>query len=163
MVASSSNGPSSSKSWWEDYEEEYGYGDQGSGEPSSSAGFQGIEFAGLAISETGEERDDPEFGIVEPWEEEQAVQTFWGATRQPEVQDSLWDDPEPAQAATSPGIVCRVHGVICRKGICEEYANQLREQKMAKWKEEDEKNGGKKGKGKNRKRKGKGRDFGKLE
>jgi hypothetical protein len=152
MVATSSNGPSSSRAWREDYEEDYGYGGQGSGEPSSSAGFQGIDFAGLAISETGEERDDPEFGIVEPWEEEKAVQTFRGATRQPE--NSLWDDPEPAQAATSPGIVCRAHGVICKKGICGEP-------NMAKWKEEDEKNGGKKGKGK--KRKGKERDFGKLE
>ncbi|KAJ8517637.1 hypothetical protein ONZ45_g5213 [Pleurotus djamor] len=51
------------------------------------------------------------------------------------VTDSLWDDDEPSKStssATAPALICKTHGVICKKGICLDYSKQLKEAERAK-------------------------------
>jgi hypothetical protein len=42
------------------------------------------------------------------------------------VSDSLWDDPRERE---DDPLLCRVHGLVCSKGICSQYSRQLKEQK----------------------------------
>lgn len=45
-----------------------------------------------------------------------------------EEKDSLWDDFDGAHRGKQPdAILCPAHGVICKKGICQEYSKILRE------------------------------------
>ncbi|KAJ7214993.1 hypothetical protein GGX14DRAFT_443565 [Mycena pura] len=76
------------------------------------------------------------------------VDTLWPTAGQVDTGENLWgdsDDIEQKKKKQSE-ILCTVHGIICKKGICQEYAKLLREKERA---ERDGARGGSaKGKGK---------------
>ncbi|KAL0955488.1 hypothetical protein HGRIS_001728 [Hohenbuehelia grisea] len=48
-----------------------------------------------------------------------------------EIQDSLWDDEDEEEKKKAQeekeALICRAHGIICKKGICKDYKRQLRD------------------------------------
>lgn len=76
------------------------------------------------------------------------VDTLWPTAGQVDTGENLWgdsDDIEQKKKKQSE-ILCTVHGIICKKGICQEYGKLLREKERA---ERDAARGaGGKGKGK---------------
>lgn len=54
-----------------------------------------------------------------------------------EVEENLWADYGATEEQPKEPL-CRAHGIICRKGICREYAKQLRELERKKAEEEKE-------------------------
>lgn len=93
------------------------------------------------------------------WDEPMSTQVW---SDHPIADGATWDDA-PADAETQwrelnnnneqeKPIVCNAHGIICKKGICREYAKQVRDAERA---QKDATSNNKKGKGK-----GRGRGFG---
>ncbi|KAJ6579949.1 hypothetical protein DFH09DRAFT_1076855 [Mycena vulgaris] len=72
---------------------------------------------------------------VADWEKMPApdVDSLWGYKAQKEeVVESLWgDDDDAEKKKKADAILCTVHGIICKKGICKEYARMLREKERA--------------------------------
>jgi hypothetical protein len=87
-------------------------------------------------------RDDPnlaELDAIAPGNLEPTAQGT--GSDYPEADGVTWDDtPVDAEAQwkelqapkTEQPIICDAHGIICKKGICREYAKQLREAERAK-------------------------------
>lgn len=88
-----------------------------------------------------EEHVDPEFVYASAWHRplsyDDSKSTFGNesvAESYPEsrVTESLWgDDDIGEKKAAEPAILCKTHGLICKKGICRDYARQLREYNKA--------------------------------
>jgi len=97
------------------------------------------EFYGMNIKEYEVEHDDglAELDSIAPgsWGGAPPTQVWPAADTVP---SSGWDDaPQDAESFWKESQkgpekqLCSVHGVICKKGICQEYAKQLRDQRRA--------------------------------
>jgi hypothetical protein len=114
--------------------------------------------------EEASESADPEIYVVPGWEGEEGEGEGEGmhweeaqsVATSGEVQESLWDDAPPESA--TPQMLCTAHGVACKKGICGQYAQQLREAKKKEWAEKDSARDSEKRKKKKGKGKGKAKD-----
>ncbi|KAJ8586439.1 hypothetical protein M405DRAFT_843857 [Rhizopogon salebrosus TDB-379] len=96
----------------------------------------------LSVNGNSYTRDDPdlaELDAIAPGSWEPTAQGTWSGY--PEADGVTWDDtPVDAEAQwtelqapkTEQPIICNAHGIICKKGICREYAKQLREAERAK-------------------------------
>ncbi|KAJ7467485.1 hypothetical protein FB451DRAFT_1258686 [Mycena latifolia] len=76
---------------------------------------------------------DPNTYVAE-WEKMPApdVDSLWGFKAQKEeVVESLWGEEDDVEKKQADAILCTVHGIICKKGICKEYARLLREKERA--------------------------------
>jgi hypothetical protein len=145
--------PTSGNSWWDGpppgLERNHGHGvpdlPTSPSDPSHTSGspLDGGDAAGFTISpslvETMEKLAvddslDPELTYVAPWEQEQVEkEPIWAGVESAatvEVSESLWNDEEVKKVV--PQAVCIAHGVICKKGICQEYSNQMKEARRAK-------------------------------
>ncbi|KAJ6592657.1 hypothetical protein B0H19DRAFT_1088268 [Mycena capillaripes] len=61
-----------------------------------------------------------------------------------DVVESLWgEDDDVEKKKQADAILCPVHGIICKKGICKEYARILREKEREKERAERDAKGGK--------------------
>ncbi|KAL4260373.1 hypothetical protein AB1N83_009377 [Pleurotus pulmonarius] len=88
-----------------------------------------------------EEHVDPEFVYASAWHRplsyDDSKSSFGNgsiAESYPETQitESLWgEDDIGEKKAAEPAILCTTHGLICKKGICRDYARQLREYNKA--------------------------------
>ncbi|KAF8435148.1 hypothetical protein L210DRAFT_3506421 [Boletus edulis BED1] len=123
------------------------------------------EFHGMGITAADDDYDDElgELDAIAPgaWDAPMADATW-------ETNDTAgWDDNaldaedhwRQNQEPTTKPILCNAHGIICKKGICAEYARQLRLTKRAK--EEEERKAAGANKGKKGGRGGRGRGAGK--
>ncbi|KAJ7142213.1 hypothetical protein C8R44DRAFT_657986 [Mycena epipterygia] len=85
---------------------------------------------------------DPNAYVAE-WEKMPApdVDSLWGGgggdgmykAQTEDVVESLWGDDDDAEKKrkAADAVLCKVHGIICKKGICKEYARMLREKERA--------------------------------
>ncbi|KAJ7076664.1 hypothetical protein B0H15DRAFT_925112 [Mycena belliarum] len=108
--------------------------------PSQEAHLYG---AGVEVS------PDPSTYVAE-WEKMPApdVDALWGFKAQTEnVVESLWGDEDDAEKKKKTEILCTVHGIICKKGICKEYSRLLREKERAEARKGSDGGKGKGGKG----------------
>lgn len=113
------------------------------------------ELLGLKIKEYDTEQDDglAELDSIAPgsWGAPLTVQAWpdadtpatggWDDT--PQDAESYWQESQKAPEKE----LCKVHGVICKKGICQEYAKQVQAEKRAKAAKEREEQKGKKKRG----------------
>ncbi|KAJ6626719.1 hypothetical protein B0H10DRAFT_507913 [Mycena sp. CBHHK59/15] len=87
---------------------------------------------GLAVDTS----PDPSSYVAE-WEKMPAPDTDspWGSeytAKTEDVVESLWgEDDGVEKKKKADAILCTVHGIICKKGICKEYARLLREKERA--------------------------------
>ena len=140
----------------------WGYGQ--SANPTASAQYSHLheDFVGISLSPSQEKTlynladdgsPDPAAVYVPPWEQvvvkeepvwnaggDEGVQNFWGEEEEKTVPDEL---------------LCKAHGIICKKGICREYGKQLKEVERRKKEEASGFSGGGNGKGRG---KGKGKN-----
>jgi hypothetical protein len=128
------NIPTSGNSWWDmpppGLERSHGSSSPGSmSNPNDviTANFVAA-IENLAIDDTL----DPELTYVTEWEQAQVErESVWAETvasdsKKVEVVDSLWDDDEMAAKVLAPQALCIAHGIICKKGICQEFSHQLK-------------------------------------
>ncbi|KAJ7469325.1 hypothetical protein B0H11DRAFT_2043963 [Mycena galericulata] len=92
---------------------------------------------------------DPNAYVAE-WEKMPApgLEEFGFTVKKEEVVESLWGDEDDSEQRKQKAaeILCTVHGIICKKGICKEYARMLREKERADREKEREATRGGKGK-----------------
>lgn len=91
------------------------------------------EDAHVNACERGDDADALNSDIPVPGEEGQKYQNLWSSE----------DDP---RAVPTPALICPVHHLACKKGICEDMSKKLKDIKKAemkaKWEEEKMKNKG---------------------
>ena len=63
-------------------------------------------------------------------------QSQYGDDFDKEPTENLWADYPAETPAPAPVVLCKVHGKLCKKGICREYKRQLREAERMKEAEE---------------------------
>ncbi|KAG1788324.1 uncharacterized protein HD556DRAFT_863198 [Suillus plorans] len=113
---------------------------------------------GLSVHDGDMDPDLAELDSIAPgrWDEPASTDVW------PTADGATWDDaPADAEAQwmelndnkeQEKPIICNAHGIICRKGICREYAKQVRDAERA---QKDTGSNNKKGKGR-----GRGREYG---
>jgi hypothetical protein len=104
-----------------------------------AAGFVGISLSPsqeATLYGLGTDTSPDPAAYVAEWEKMPAadVETLWGgvAAQHEDVVESLWgEDDDVERKKQADVILCTVHGIICKKGICKEYARLLREKERA--------------------------------
>lgn len=95
-----------------------------------------------------DESPDPNAAVVHPWEQQfvaaENMENMWDNVGTTE--ENLWGDEETKKPAV-PVILCPVHGIICKKGICKEMSKILKDQERQKAALEKQENQKKNGKG----------------
>lgn len=92
------------------------------------------------------DKPDPDWGHTPTWEYADSHRVKTPDTPAP-ASGSLWDDYEEEKPVVQE-LLCADHGKICKKGICQTYAKQLRDTERAKKMAENSKGDRGKGKGK---------------
>ncbi|KAJ7119354.1 hypothetical protein C8R43DRAFT_86222 [Mycena crocata] len=96
----------------------------------------------LYAAADGEDETSPDpNAYVADWEKMPEATDLWDygggfKAQKEEVVESLWgaeDEDDSARMNKKPAdsLLCSVHGIICKKGICKEYAKMLRDKERA--------------------------------
>lgn len=107
------------------------------------------EFHGMGIRAIEDDGDIRELDSIAPgaWDEPMAA-AAWETTNEAGWDNEVLDaeDQWKQNQETAKPMLCNAHGIICKKGICAEYAKQVRLAKRAEQDEQRKAAGGNKGK-----------------